>query len=83
MTIWESYCKANDDLDSNYISLDSYVGRKVRYRYYKDGVEHWSDSIHTVESYDDNLCGDGCCNGFYISGVSNNSFWSSQLLIVE
>lgn len=82
MTIWDQYVKDNDETD-DYVPYTSYIGKTVRYRIHlKDGGEVWSDSIHTVESYDDNVCGDGCCNGFYITGMPN-SFWPSNLYLMN
>lgn len=84
MTIEELYHKQDA---GSYSGLDQYVGRKVRHIVYqyenlKEAVESWSETVHIIESYDDDLCGDGCCSGFKIS--DSGTAWNSyQLKVVE
>lgn len=82
MTIWEKYCKDNNDDCEEHIGLETYVGLKVRHVNYGPTGDRWSDSVHTIEDFDDDVCGDGCCNGYTISG-SSLSWRSDQLQVVE
>jgi hypothetical protein len=65
--------------ESNVPSYESFVGKKVRVVQYIEGKESWSDTVHTIEKFIDNACGDGCCQAFEVSGFKNTLFWSSQL----
>jgi len=38
--------------------------------FYKDGT------IRTVLDYDDNLCGEGCCSGYHLTGFEENEYCS-------
>lgn len=77
-TILELYNEANDQLDK-YVPYDNFVGKKVRVLRYENGKAFWSDTIHTIEEFIEDACGDGCCQAFKVSGFKNLSFWSSQL----
>lgn len=85
MTILELYNKDNssDDPDKDWIPMDTYVGKRVRYLMYDSGKEVWSNTVHEIESYNPNVCGDGCCDGFFLKDMPNESFWPSNLKIEE
>lgn len=87
-TVWQQYCIDNHSA-KEFIELESYVGRKVKHIVYtpesraSDPVK-WSETIHTITGFEDDACGDGCCNCYYISDdLSGNGWNSSQLLIVD
>lgn len=81
MNVWQLYNKDNNEA-SDYIGMDSYIGRKVRHIIYEGDQEKWSETIHTITNFDDDICGSGCCHGFTISD-SDVSWGASQLEVVD
>lgn len=85
MTIWQQYCVDNHRA-IEFTCLETYVGRKVRHIIYSPGIlqetiETWSETIHVITEFNDNLCGSaGCCVGFTISDSDLN--WASHQLQV-
>lgn len=41
-----------------------------------------SDKVFTIESFDDNMCGEGCCYAYTLVGEAL-AYWPSKLEIVE
>lgn len=85
-TVLEAYIRLNDRAEDNnteYVSYETFVGRMVQVRSYVDGQEVWSEKAYKIISFDDNACGDGCCQSFQVNGFENLRFWSSDLRLVS
>jgi hypothetical protein len=60
------------------------IGTKVKIKFHQ--VENLnSDTIYTVDDYNDDLCGEGCCEGCHLAEYPDKQvwFWPSDLEIVE
>ena len=65
-----------------YTPYDHFIGRKVRVVEYVDGKEQWSSTVHVIENFDPDACGQGCCHAFQVSG-KDTSYWSGQLQVLS
>jgi hypothetical protein len=54
---------------------------KRDYDYFQEGqkVKHKdTNDILTIDHYESNVCGDGCCDGYYVK-EGKKSFWPDEL----
>lgn len=85
MTIQDLHDNINDNTEE-YIDFDTFaetlIGKKAyRMEYTQKGYKLRLDQVYTIENYDNNLCGSGCCKGFRLN--DGMYFWPSQLELVE
>lgn len=54
---------------------------KMEYRYFEPGSKvknKDTGEILTISSYEENICGDGCCDAYYVE-ENNYAYWPNKL----